>query len=136
MGTLNLITSVYTPLGDLSTGAFDWVEENTPKASLQQAWRDPSQEELVEFLSRKIPGNSRWIPLLGVIGRFNSSCARDAFSGSCRISIPMRSPAPVYARDRSSLSPRIEVRHLTDTHPAVNRRSSSMEISPVVSHMR
>jgi hypothetical protein len=73
---LSLITSLYTPKGDLGTdplegaaaaaligsdtaairyfppasGEFRWVREQTPRASLQQAWRDPAQEELAEFL--------------------------------------------------------------------------------------
>lgn len=74
--TVNLLASVYTPKGDLGTDALDpgtigeletgqtaqlrylpadsagfqWVRGQTPAASLQQAWRDPVQEELAQFL--------------------------------------------------------------------------------------
>ena len=74
--TLNLLTSLYTPKGALGTepleaaeiqllgadrdstlrylprdsDAFRWIAEQTPKASLQQAWRDPVQEELAGFM--------------------------------------------------------------------------------------
>ncbi len=73
---LNLIASAHTPKGHLGTEPLDaqtlrdlgvresgplryllpdsegmrWVREQTPKASLQQAWREPAQEELAAFL--------------------------------------------------------------------------------------
>jgi len=79
--TLNLIVSTYTPRGTLSTDPLDeqtlvalgaseggalrylppdspefrWIREQAPRAGLQQAWRDPAQEELARYLhfSRK-----------------------------------------------------------------------------------
>jgi len=78
---LNLIAGTYTPKGDLSTepleaeslralgaseseairylppdsAGFQWLREQAPKAALQQAWREPVQEELAGYLhfSRK-----------------------------------------------------------------------------------
>ncbi|MBN1838307.1 MAG: hypothetical protein JW820_20780 [Spirochaetales bacterium] len=121
--TLNVIASTYTPKGSLGTKpldrdtlaalgpsrggalsyhapgspAFRWVLSQAPKAGLQQAWRDPAQEELADYLhfSRKSARRAGYgltpeMMEIAPVGRFfwyTFMNRKSALSGSFRNSI-------------------------------------------------